>query len=250
MLWQADLVQAVIFSQPGVPQPDALSLWMELFGSESPDSFNRLAQNPAAQTTAAGVRDGVNVTVASQIGRIDVLMQSPDSVVNVTPVESPPSTEIPVLEDFGKSVKQVSGYAAKLSTKVRPVRLAIVLSLLAKTEGNATSIITEASEASFPREASDAIYQFNVRDSLKCVPSVMINRICTWSQSQMQLLRFNVAQSGATPQLFQAVDAVSWKIDLNTLQTSTFDPAQAPEILSELADSIISISALGRKAFE
>jgi hypothetical protein len=246
MLWQAEVVQAVIFSQPGVAQPEALALWTDLFGPEGPDSFQRMAQNPAAATTAAGIKEGASVAISSQVGRVDIIIQGADRALSALPGSA--ATPEPVyVDDFSKAAERVSRYAGKLSEKFKTIRLAVVLSLVTTSEGESAMIIAEHAGVPFPKGSTDAMYQFNVRSKMKCAPDVSINRLVNWTAGQMQLLIFSPNE---VPQTFQRRDVVTWKIDVNTVPNDPVEQRLVPKMFSELAHVAVAVASLGKKAFE
>jgi hypothetical protein len=238
MLWRADLVQAVIFTQPGLPQPDALALWSELFGTESPDNFQRAAPNPSSATNASGIRDNVNLTLTSQLGRVDVLLQGIDNN----------SGELPRIDSFPKAIEKGTQYASALSAKLKPIRLAIVLSLACEGADKAQAIIAEQTGIRYPAGAIDPIYQFNLRTNLSSAPSITVNRLVNWSVGRYQMLKFS--GDGASPVTVSAQEMIAWKIDVNTVAGAPFEQSMVPEMFAEISKIVIGISADGVKAFK
>jgi hypothetical protein len=246
MTWRSDLIQAVIFPQPGQSQPEALKLWTSIFGDRGPDNFQRASSSPQSQTTASGKIDEFSWTIASQLGRIDVYCQAaPVDGTNELPEVTPPQ-----IENYADVCKKVSFVASKVAAQTNVARLAIALQLSEHVDvGKEAILVAEKTGIAFPNDSLDPIYQFNVRSPFKTFPTVQMNRLCTFSAGLYQLVA--VGQIGTpVPVAMASKPFVSFKIDVNTMvgtEISTLDPAL---LLEELTSEAIRISEKGVGAFK
>jgi hypothetical protein len=143
----------------------------------------------------------------------------------------------------------VRTYLRRVVTYQPPLRLAIVADL-AKTvaEPDLAEALSEMVGPNiFPPNASDAIFQYNIRSALKSYPELAINRLCTWMSGQVGYMETNIAQPPFQRQSFIMTQFVGLKIDVNTMNQSSVLPANLiGGIIDEIAAEARALRIEGR----
>ncbi|MEG3169927.1 hypothetical protein U1737_17180 [Sphingomonas sp. LB3N6] len=213
MDWKADSVQAVMFIPPTDTQRDALALWALVFPNNSPDAFQKAAASPNLHSSASGERNGFNITIGSQVGRIDVSFGPVmPPMFGLQPVLAPPR-----ISDIQGAVYGANAILKTLGGIFSPSRIAIVLDMaVTVAAGNEVSVLRSALPSiPIPDNSSDTVVQFNVPRSFEKYPMLPMNRLCTWSVGEIGFIIGNNLGT-AVNNGFQLTRFVGFKIDLNT----------------------------------
>lgn len=240
MTWKAESLLAAVFLKPGTPT-NASDIWQKIFGS-APDAFQRsTAPNAPPGSTAQGARDGLQINISSQVGRVDfVCLPGPLGMTE----------EFPAIEDYRSALTKLSSYAGKFAENIAVPRVGVVLNLnqVAKPE-EVGSLISRQTGVPFPSNALDPLYQFNVRRALSSRTDVTVNRLCTWGTGEAQMLTVN-PQTGGSPIIVVAQSFVTLKVDVNTLPNGPeLSAGSAQALVSELSDIACDIANRGIEAF-
>lgn len=246
--WRADSVQAVAFVVPGAPQPDALAIWSILRPGEGPEAFQKHSGAPNGVSTAAGPYGSEQLSITSQIGRIDVVLHGR---------AIPGSNEPPALDNLDDAVRSAARQLKQLLGVAPIFRTAIVASMSVSAEAGFSHILSDISPAVvFPDNAIDCIYQLNIRRTSGVRNELGINRLCTWSSGEQNLIVFNVGgpglqASGASPMTMKSVPIVNFNVDVNTASGPGFliSPDDAP-LIDELATEVVGIAKHGAEALK
>lgn len=236
MIWKGEQLQAVIFLKRG-GQHSAVDVWANVFGG-TPDSFQRDPNNPGA-SSASGAKHGFQLTIACQLGRIDFI---------VMPAPLGTQEEFPQIENVADALKQLSGFAAKFAAEVSPARVALVanlnLAVASATEG--VTRLSELTGVKFPTGSLDPVHQFNVKSTV-APQSIGVNRLCTWSVAEAQIL--TVAPGGSSPIVVLARPFVNFKIDVNSIPQKVLPETAGADLFPILADMVTYIAERGTEAF-
>ncbi|WP_156963692.1 hypothetical protein [Muricoccus aerilatus] len=235
---QADSVQAVAFMAPGQQQRTALQLWEALFPGDAPDSFQRATgSTPSLASNAAGARDGHNIMITSQVGRIDIFLGKVPSADDAGP---------PRIADVQAAVTRAAGFLRVTADRVAPVRIALVLDLSKSIEGGmeSTSLMELLPGVGIPPDATDVTLQFNVRRAFGVASEIGMNRLCSWAHAQIgmmttpmmpgQLMQIPMANMKFTP-------IVNVKIDVNSAPEARLSSDLVPALIEELRVEALAI---------
>lgn len=241
-------MQAVAFVMPGAPQPDALAIWSLLNHGEGPESFQRPSGAPNAVSTAAGPEGSTQLVVTSQIGRIDIVRHGRGA---------PGANEPPSLDSLEDAV-QAAVAQLKQVLEIGPIfRIAIVASLSVNAEAGFSDVFANiATGVAFPKNATDCIYQLNVRRNSGAASDIEINRLCTWSSGEKNLLLFNISGPGlqstaASPMTMKSIPIVNFNVDVNTATGPGFRiEAENSALVDELAAEVLGLAKSGAEALQ
>ncbi|MEG8054680.1 hypothetical protein QP185_18325 [Sphingomonas aerolata] len=132
MQWQADNIQAVVFTAPFGPAREASAIWADLFPGDTPDGYQRNPASPNLHSSASGERLGYAVSVNAQVGHI---------AINLNPIFrqlpgliSSPATP-PRIDDVPGATQLLVDLAKRISLESDPVRIAVVLDLGSSVQG-------------------------------------------------------------------------------------------------------------------
>lgn len=235
-----DFIQMAYFTAPRPDPLDAGKIWELFYGAPGPDEFRRIPNIPGKQTVAAGTAAQKQITIASQIGRIDV-------TVNTVP--DAPGEDHPFLESPEEILAELAQKAELLSESCPLLRGAFVLNQLLPFEGSATEMIEAKTGARFPINSIDPTIQYNIQVTEDGDPPLLVNQISTWSVANVQLVRFD--SSGATPFAVKTDQRIVHKIDVNTAPNQSFqrgDVARVFRCLSSRAIARIENTTSGSNA--
>lgn len=229
---KADSVRGVLFPAPGALSIDAMIAWEILFSGDSPDSFQKATAAPTLRSMASGERGGHNVTVVSQVGRIDItfnaIVQMPDH-----------RSEPPRITDVAAALSRLQDSMKKIAGRVQAVRLAIVLETAATVDrGNDAALISqELPNLPVPADAIEISFQYNDRSTFQCAPEVAMNRIVSWSSGDVAFLD----TTSGTMQLNQPMITshfIGLKFDFNSAPESRVPASLVNVVIEELSSSI------------
>lgn len=246
--WRADSVQAVAFVMPGAPQPDALGIWSALSPEEGPEAFQKPSGAPNAVSTASGPEGSSQLAVTSQIGRIDIVRHGR---------AAPNSSGPPTLDNLQEAMLRSAAQLKKILSLAPIYRLAIVASLSTNAEEGFSRILSSVADGiTFPENATDCIYQLNVRRRSSAKAELEINRLCTWSSGEQSLISFNVGgpgfqATGNSPMTIRSVPIVNFNIDVNTATGPGFGIAPPDAaLIDELAAEVGRLAQRGVEALQ
>jgi hypothetical protein len=236
MKWEADGIQAVIFTPPGVHQNDAITQWGSLFPGDSPDSFQKAAaSSPTLNSAASGEREGYAVSLNVQVGRIDLNVGPTVGIIHAATPESPPR-----MSDVRDVVHKTAALANRIIAAVQPIRIAIVLDLAVTVPyGNELATFVEAlPEIPLPAAALEPTFQLNVRRPFNADPSIRMNRLCYWTTGTVGFMQ--AFQGPKAVSNVQMTPFVGYKIDCNTapedrIASGTGDVLMAEAVAEALA---------------
>lgn len=235
---KADSVQGVLFLTPGQQQVSAHQLWERVIPGDSPDNFQRAVNSPNLMSTASGERDGRYMTIAVQVGRIDITLSAPMTRVDSTSVFPPR------IDDVQSAAERIAKLMKSCSDGSNIIRLAIVLDL-AKTVTNGTES-TELSRylpnVSLPPGAIDVNIQFNVRGEFPSLPGAQMNRLCSWNAGQLGFFQaFPIHGSN----LVVTSGFVGVKIDVNSAPEVLPPAGKAGDLIEDLLRESLAIYLQG-----
>jgi hypothetical protein len=242
MDFQADSIQGVLFLAPGQRQEDALKLWGELFPNDSPDGFQRFNNSPALNSSAHGDRQGFQINVNAQVGRIDVILAH-------SPQALPSDAGPPRIADVPAATAKVVELLKRLAANLKVIRTAVVLEL-AKTVargGEAVEILNNLPGYPLPENVTDVNIQFNSRKSFAFDAEREMNRLCAWSSGQVGFI-MNPQLQGRN--LMMMTPFVGLKIDVNSVPQTPLSADVINQALDELAAEAVAIAAEGVARFQ
>lgn len=240
MTWKADSLQGVVFTLPGGSQLDAQQVW-ERITNTLPETVQRPAMNPAGLSVASGPYMGYRLTVQSQLGRIDCIL-------NAAPPGGP-SPEPPTISDYGQALQQLDEVLIRAISVVQPIRVAMVGEFGKQFESEEEVVQFLSQETGgvwFTPPAQDCIYQVNVRTNYPGDSGYQMNRLVTWSGAlyamvTTQLLSVGQASGMSTT---KTISAASLKIDVNSNTSSDIQP-HASEMIKANSAELLAISGIG-----
>ncbi len=247
MQWEADYVQAAAFLPPTGVHADAIGIWGRIFPGDTPDGFQKAAASPNLLSTASGERNGLQVAVNAQIGRIDLNINPGSTVVAARHGGSVP----PRIADVPRAVATAAEYL-KIMTKIGgAIRLALILDLAQTIPRNADAqAFAEAVPGVFmPEGALDTVYQFNARKTSYVSDAVELNRLFTVSAGDVGFVSgANVgAQQGNVIKMSRYL---GFKIDVNTVAETRPTAALMDAQIDELANEALQIYSKGLEHFK
>jgi len=235
---QADSVHGVLFVAPGQQQDEALKLWDFLFPGHSPDGFQRNTSSPSLASTASGERNGYQVGLTAQVGRIDITINKQQNTFDAN--AGPPR-----IANVADALNQLVGLMKKVVGRVNVHRIGIILDL-SKTVARGTEnaeLMHLLAGFPFPDNASDISVQFNSRVLLEGVANTEINRLCTWASGQFHFIpNAPVPSHALVPTPF-----VNVKIDINTIPTLRLAASDAELVLDAMLAESRALYAEGLK---
>jgi hypothetical protein len=242
MDWKADSVQATIFIAPTDLQRDALAIWSLVFPGNTPDAFQKAAASPNLHSSASGERNGYNVTIGSQVGRIDVTLGPVlPAMFGLQPVTSPPR-----IDDLTSAATAAASILKVLTGHFTPARIAIVLDLAVTVPaGREVETLRRALPAvPIPDNSTDTVYQFNVSKPFNRFPSLPMNRLCTWTVGEIGFIIGNNLNS-MNPNSFQLTKFVGLKLDINTAPNRSIAEFDSGILADEMAAEACQLAADG-----
>lgn len=243
MPWRADSVQAAAYFSTGTPQVDALAMWHVLFPHEGPRSFEKPSGALNAVSKAIGTQGGIHLSIATQIGRIDLLSQAR------------PGPEVGEPLNLQQTVSATAQQLRQLLGHISVFKIEMIANLSAGAEqGFGKTLSAIAKGIYFHDDATDCIYQLNVPLASNQKVDLQINRMCTWSSGERSLISFNVGLDGSPigpepPMTIKTTPIVNLKIDVSAAIDSGAAFSRDDElVIWEIASQVLAIAQDGAEA--
>ncbi|MFE1598151.1 hypothetical protein [Methylobacterium sp. ID0610] len=216
MFWKADQLQGVLFPAPNTPILDAADIWRMLFNGQMPEAYQRAPGFPAPSSQADGAMGEYHLQVSSAIGRIDFRLSS-----NVDAAEDGP----PRIAEILPALEVLCALQSRIIGNLQVIRVATVLNLAMSfkdSEERYNKFSEFVPDAKYPANASDFVYQYNVRKNFEGPGDHEMNRVLTWTSNELQMLamQVNIPTLGAQQIPIKSYPSIGWKIDLNSATTS------------------------------
>jgi hypothetical protein len=233
MLWQANSLHCVMFSQSQGGAADALQPWLRMFGV-NPQSYQQAtpADGPTAQ--ASGPLGIYTATLQMQPGRLDLVLQPGTTQVI--------AGSVPAIQEIPPALGILREYAGKMigPDGPSPVRIAVISNLL-KPMPDATAaridFLTSTRLDHIPAAATELQLAINIPMRLKSAECEM-NRLCRWSTAKVQLFQFQIGNLPFMSPLASPAEQKelsTLQIDLNTTpRVDPFELSAVPSILDEM----------------
>lgn len=240
MTWKADNIQGVIFTLPGAAQLDAQQVWEHIIKT-LPETVQRPAMNPAGLSVASGPYLGFRLSVQSQLGRIDCILNAAPSIG--------PSPEPPTISDYGQALQQLDELLTRAISVVPPIRVATVAEFGRHFPSELEVVEFLSKETGgvwFAPPAQDCIYQINVRSGYPGDTGYQMNRLVTWSGALYAMVTAQLLNAGQTSGMSttKTISAASLKIDVNS-DTSFDIQSNASEMIKANSAEVLAIAAAG-----
>jgi hypothetical protein len=193
-----DSLQFVVFLS-GQPTEDAKGLWEKTLEGTALQNFQRQPTTGVSQ--AAGRIGNVNVAVATQLGRIDLVLSPAVAIADGVP--SPADSKL------NYWIGQGLALAKKLALDQPVFRPAVVLQASQEVDTALTAVNTVstwAHNAPFPAGATDLMYQAVVRRQSKVDPTIIVHQLTRWNTGRQSVVRFEPA-TGAMQNVAGAIVA-------------------------------------------
>ncbi|MBH5372812.1 hypothetical protein [Bradyrhizobium glycinis] len=219
-----DHIQMAYFTVPRPDPLDAGKVWALIYGEPGPDEFRRIPNSPGKQTIAGGATPQGQVTISSQIGRIDLTVNVPPDAVGDQPFLDNP---VAILAELTKG-------AALIQEQCPLTRGAFVLNQLLPLEGSATDMIEAQTGAKFPKNSIDPMIQYNIQATEDGSSTFQVNQLSTWSVANLQLVQFDT--TGATPFAVRTDQRLSHKVDVNTVPNQSLQNVDVAHVFTRLAE--------------
>ncbi len=241
MLEGSDSLNAVLFVQPSLgQQPDAADVWPMLFDGEKPDAFQRTPGMPLPVTTASGQRDGANVQITAQVGRIDLVWTR-------SPIDE---TGRPgQFADISGAINIAASALGRLTDGIEPARLGLAINTSSKI-GNADPAAALSSlleRVYFPPTASDAIYRVNLQRDLPGMEEAKLNRLSTWLTGAHQM--FSLNPGTPFPVVMETISYMAHNVDVNTIGQLTFDRMKPRDLIDVIKTEAIEVLSQGLRFY-
>lgn len=237
MNWEADSVQAVILTQPGVHQDDALKLWSKIFPGDSPDGFQKATtSSPSLMSTASGERNGYAIALNAQVGRITVNVTPSQSIMQTVSPASPPR-----ISDVVTVTHRVADYVRRLIIGENPNRIAIILDLATTyVQGDDRAVFVEAlPQIPVPENAQEPTFQINVRRNFTCYSTLRMNRICNWTTGSVGFVQAFPGMQ--TPTNMMMTPFLGFKIDCNSAPEDRIPEGFGESVIAEVAAEALNL---------
>ncbi|BCA60960.1 hypothetical protein HMP09_0194 [Sphingomonas sp. HMP9] len=239
MQWQADTIQAVVFTAPFGSAREASAVWADLFPGDTPDGYQRNPASPNLQSSASGERLGYAVSVSTQVGHIAINL---NQVFRQLPglISSPSGP--PRIEDVPAATQLLVDLAKRISLESDPVRIAVVIDLGATINGELKASLFQDSlpGVPFPEGATDPSFSFNAPTRFARAAWLVMNRVCTWSTGQFGFVAGN-AQGMQAGLPMTMSNYIGCKVDVNTAPGQIVPRALSQPIFDELRDEALAI---------
>ena len=240
MSFKADNVQVVLFPYPGTADnEDAMQLWTRVFG-DTPDGFQKAAASPILSSSASGERNGFQLSLTVQVGRIQLVIQAPAAAAQISPFSGPPRMDNPE-----KPIRRAAELLKAFAKAIRPSRVAIVTELGQTVDrGTQDSVLRkELEKLNLPHGVTDLGFQLNLRRPFNAYPSLEMNRLLAWQSGEVGFLPNapGVSFSGPIP----TIPFVGFKIDVNTPPNILLNQEEIDVIADELEEEALSLLAKG-----
>lgn len=224
---------------PGPPIA-VLNVLASMFPGVTPSAF----QNHGPLQTATLELGGFQITVASQMERIDFVIAPPEP-------QLPPLSATPKLDLDAASrllLPPVGAFASRQDTK----RLAVIINA-AREVGSAQETVAIAREMipglNLPEGTSEIDYKINVPRPSN-FEQITLNRLHRWFSAARTVIQFTVGPQGPA---MAPVHDMGWAlvevIDVNTAMESEFVPANSLGLLEEMTKEASDLYAKGFEAF-
>lgn len=214
-----------VFYLPTAEAWDALNTWSRVF-SQTPSSFQKNPSGAPPGGRASDTWQGLNVTLVTQPGRVDVFFAG---------IEEDPD-EFPYLKSAEGTFDQVTNVAKKLMTSPGS-RVAMVTTLSEKhgSGPEAARAFASLTGTKVPDRSSDLLFALNVPKHSKNL-SMSLNRILRAEVAHRQkIIMQGVIGQSATQQVVASHYALAVAIDVNTVPTGhEFQPPKLNRMLEEV----------------
>ncbi|RWO81542.1 hypothetical protein [Mesorhizobium sp.] len=224
MTYKPETVQFVFY----LPTPeawDALSVWNRVF-PQSPSSFQRNPPGGPVGGRASDIWQGMNVTLVTQPGRVDVFFSGLEEEAE----------EFPYLKSADTAFNHVKDVAKKLMTSPG-IRVALVTTISEKhkTIFEAVRAFAGVTGTKVPDKASDLVFALNLTKPVKSL-SISLNRILRSEvQHRQKISMQGIVGAGTTQQLLASLDVLVLTIDVNSVPTGQeFQPPKLNRMLDEV----------------
>ena len=245
MKLKADTVQGVVFTNPRATQIDAMALWAQLFPGDTPDGFQRNVNAPNLLSTASGERNGYNLTVNSQVGRVDLVIGPSVSTLGIVSPSEPPR-----IDDIEGATIHLTDLQKRIADLCTAIRLSVVLDTgVTVARGEEANAVQELLEGvAIPSGAVNVNFQFNVPVMSESVSGLPINRHCLFNSGEVGFFQAAPTPVGI-PQRVNTTPFVGIKADVNTHPRNSIPPGSYAAVIDELAAHAVKVVRNGMKSF-
>ena len=219
-----DNIQMVYFTAPQPEPLDAMKLWQLHYADEGPDEFKRIPGNPGKQTVATSTKEGRQISISSQIGRIDVtVIAVPDGAGSQS-----------YLEGAAAALVDLTNMAEQLGGVCPLVRGAFALNqILPIEDGDPKRTIEESTGVKFPANSIEPMIQYNMQEQEKEGGGFLVNQLSSWSVVNVQTVQID--PSGTNPFTVKIDQNVIHRVDVNTAPNQSLAKVDVRFVFSNLA---------------
>ena len=237
--WRTQSLRTVIFTRSDQPNHEAKAIYSRVVQSE-PESYG--GQGPV--TVAAGLRDGLRISVNTQPFRIDLALSAIDPPENMMG-QPPPIGDVEAATELLRSLSLLAVEGLTVIRAAAHRNLEIELQ-----EGVSGAVLLNEifRKSLFSEEDADLIYQVNRKRASAVEEGLQINRLGRWRTEARNVLLFRVGQDGGPPTAQgQAVSLLVFSADVNTALRDELLINPGP-VTSELIDIAAALAAGGPDA--
>ena len=233
----ADTIVAGLFPLYGTRSDNASSLWAFIFEDDGPDGYQRTTNSPSLHSTANGIREGYNVVISAQTGRIDITLTAAISD------DADVSSDVPRIGDVEAACAFSEHLLSKLVQKIHPARLAHLCELARSVgEGEEDEVSRQILKSiRLPNDAGDLSFRINRRRHFETVPDLEMNRILQLSSGRAGFAKMQPTE--IDPRQFTMIPFVGLKIDVNTAPEYRVPEGRANDTVNEVFEEAAILRA-------
>lgn len=228
MQLQSVQVVAFISDQP----PVAAKAWLDIFG-DIPANSQLISIN---HTAASETRDGFDLDLQCQAGRIDLTATGPEFQPAIITDGLPDNPDMVYIADLDAALSVMIPGALKAAKNnvVTRVALVIAYSQVAASPAETTKIVREMlGDVPAPAGATELDYRINVPVASRTEEAVGLNQIVRWATTARQFLRLGIGNGHtSTVPTFLALQS----IDVNTVVGAPVTSDNAAALLNEVVE--------------